>query len=103
MGTGFTWETQNPETDKIAANKVWQEANNFLADPNIHLVLLDALTYRRAIEELIAMADTVSVFKIPNMPLERVLKPDKVSLVVCKNKSNDGRSDKQVMMEIYFE
>jgi len=82
MGTGFTWETQNPEADKIAAKK-------FLADPEIHLVLLDELTYmlsyeylpkeevlaainnrpkeqsvvvtgRRAIDELIEIADTVS-------------------------------------------
>ena len=89
MGTGFTWETQNPEADKVAANKVWQEAKKFLADPEIHLVLLDELTYmlsyeylpkeevlsalanrpkeqsvvvtgRRAIDELIEMADTVS-------------------------------------------
>ena len=89
MGTGFTWETQNPDADKIAANKVWQEAKKFLADPDIHLVLLDELTYmlsyeylpkdevlsalanrpkeqsvvitgRRAIDELITMADTVS-------------------------------------------
>jgi len=89
MGTGFTWETQNPEADKIAANKVWQEAKKFLADPEIHLVLLDELTYmlsyeylpkeevlaainnrpkeqsvvvtgRRAIDELIEIADTVS-------------------------------------------
>ena len=89
MGTGFTWETQNPEADKIAANKVWQNAKKFLADPEIHLVLLDELKYmlsyeylpkdevlsalknrpkeqsvvvtgRRAIAELIEMADTVS-------------------------------------------
>jgi len=38
------------------------------------------ITGRRAIEELIAMADTVNVFKIPKMPLERVLKPEKVSI-----------------------
>ena len=89
MGTGFTWETQNPEADKAAADKVWQEAKKFLADPSIHVVLLDELTYmlsyeylpkeevltaiinrpkeqsvvvtgRRAIDELIEIADTVS-------------------------------------------
>lgn len=89
MGTGFTWETQNAETDRQAALQVWQQAKEFLADPSIHLVLLDELTYmlsynylpkdevlaalanrpyeqsvavtgRRASEELIEMADTVS-------------------------------------------
>lgn len=89
MGTGFTWETQNKELDIAAAKAVWEEAKVFLKDPSIHLVLLDELTYmlsydylpkeevlaalanrpkeqsvvvtgRRASEELIAMADTVS-------------------------------------------
>ena len=92
MGTGFTWETQNAETDKEAALKVWQQAKVFLADPSIHLVLLDELTYmlsynylpqdevlealenrpyeqsvavtgRRASDELIELADTVSEIK----------------------------------------
>ena len=45
MGTGFTWETQNAETDRQAALQVWQQAKEFLADPSIHLVLLDELTY----------------------------------------------------------
>jgi len=45
MATGFTWETQDREADIEAANKVWQEAKKYLADPSIHLVLLDELTY----------------------------------------------------------
>jgi len=45
MGTGFTWETQNAEQDKAAAEKVWSEAEHVFRDPNIHLVLLDELTY----------------------------------------------------------
>ncbi|MCG7499321.1 cob(I)yrinic acid a,c-diamide adenosyltransferase [Vibrio sp. Of7-15] len=92
MGTGFTWETQNMETDMAAATKVWQQAKEFLKDPDIHLVLLDELTYmlsynylpkeevlsalqnrpkeqsvvvtgRRAIDELLDMADTVSTIE----------------------------------------
>lgn len=92
MGTGFTWETQNRETDIAAAENVWQLAKQFLADPDIHLVLLDEMTYmlgydylnkeevlsaianrpenqsvvvtgRGAISELKDMADTVSEIK----------------------------------------
>lgn len=45
MGTGFTWETQNAELDKAAAEKVWAECEHVFNDPEIHLVLLDELTY----------------------------------------------------------
>lgn len=45
MGTGFTWETQNAELDRQAAEKVWAECEHVLRDPMIHLVLLDELTY----------------------------------------------------------
>ena len=45
MATGFTWETQNAEQDKAAAEKVWAEAEHVFRDPDIHLVLLDELTY----------------------------------------------------------
>lgn len=45
MGTGFTWETQNAELDRAAAEKVWAECEHVFSDPEIHLVLLDELTY----------------------------------------------------------
>jgi len=45
MGTGFTWETQNAEKDKEAAEKAWAECEHVFTDPEIHLVLLDELTY----------------------------------------------------------
>lgn len=45
MGTGFTWETQDKEMDRRAAQAVWQEAKRLLQDPSIHLLLLDELTY----------------------------------------------------------
>ena len=89
MGTGFTWNTQDREVDIAAAKIVWEQAKVFLKDPDIHVVLLDELTYmlsydylpkdeildalknrpreqsvvvtgRRASAELIEMADTVS-------------------------------------------
>lgn len=48
MGTGFTWETQNRETDIQAATAVWQESKRMLADPRYDLVVLDELTYMLA-------------------------------------------------------
>lgn len=45
MGTGFTWETQNADQDKAAAEQVWKECEHIFRDPEIHLVLLDELTY----------------------------------------------------------
>jgi len=45
METGFTWETQNKETDRAAAQKVWQDAKRLLADDRIDVLLLDELTY----------------------------------------------------------
>ncbi|CAM3693443.1 Cob(I)yrinic acid a,c-diamide adenosyltransferase [Vibrio aerogenes CECT 7868] len=92
MATGFTWETQNKETDTIAAQGVWQHCLQMLQDESLNLVLLDELTYmitygyieldevlealsrrpamqtviitgRAAHRELIAAADTVSEVK----------------------------------------
>jgi len=45
MATGFTWETQNAEQDRQAAEQVWAECEHVLRDPEIHLVLFDELTY----------------------------------------------------------
>lgn len=45
MATGFTWETQNAETDRQAAEQVWQACEHVFKDESINLVLLDELTY----------------------------------------------------------
>ena len=89
MATGFTWETQNRDTDTQACQAVWKDAERMLADPDTYLVVLDELTYmlkfgyldiaavktalenrpseqtviitgRNAHRELVAMADTVT-------------------------------------------
>lgn len=89
MATGFTWETQNRESDTQACQEVWQDAEKMLADPDTYLVVLDEITYmlkfgyldiatvkaaiekrpreqtviitgRNAHRELVAMADTVT-------------------------------------------
>jgi cob(I)alamin adenosyltransferase len=89
MATGFTWDTQDRESDIKAAVETWQHANRLLSDKSVDLVILDELTYmltygyldktmvldalanrpknqhvvvtgRNASRELIEMADTVS-------------------------------------------
>lgn len=45
MGTGFTWETQDKETDQAAALKAWEFSKKCLQDPSINLLLLDEITY----------------------------------------------------------
>ena len=43
MGEGFTWETQDRERDIEAAKAAWDEAVTMMADPGLHLLLLDEL------------------------------------------------------------
>ncbi|GLR71613.1 cob(I)yrinic acid a,c-diamide adenosyltransferase [Agaribacter marinus] len=45
MGTGFTWETQDKDTDIKAAKAAWEQAKIWLADSSIDVVLLDEITY----------------------------------------------------------
>ncbi len=45
MATGFTWDTQNRQTDTDAAQRVWQHGLRMLADDSLDLVVLDELTY----------------------------------------------------------
>jgi cob(I)alamin adenosyltransferase len=92
LGGGFTWETQNMEQDRKAAQAAWQQSHKMLTDSRYNLVILDEMTYmfrqnlldinevvatlrvrpqhmnvvitgRSAVEELVAIADTVSEVK----------------------------------------
>lgn len=45
LGEGFTWETQNLARDIETAQRGWQVVRDLLRDPQIHLVVLDELTY----------------------------------------------------------
>ncbi|MFI8416995.1 cob(I)yrinic acid a,c-diamide adenosyltransferase [Serratia sp. NPDC078593] len=45
MATGFTWETQNKQSDTEACQAVWQHGKRMLADHALDLVVLDELTY----------------------------------------------------------
>lgn len=52
MATGFTWETQNRETDTEACLAVWQHAKRMLADSSLDMVILDEITYMVAYDYL---------------------------------------------------
>ncbi|MGH1472600.1 MAG: cob(I)yrinic acid a,c-diamide adenosyltransferase [Cellvibrionaceae bacterium] len=52
MGTGFTWDTQDRESDIAAAIKTWDVAKKMLCDPKVDLVILDELTYMLAYKYL---------------------------------------------------
>jgi cob(I)alamin adenosyltransferase len=43
MGEGFTWETQDRARDIAAARAGWEEAKRMMANPELHLVILDEL------------------------------------------------------------
>ncbi|MEM7024563.1 MAG: cob(I)yrinic acid a,c-diamide adenosyltransferase [Pseudomonadota bacterium] len=43
MGEGFTWETQDRERDITAAQAAWDEAMHMMANPELHMVILDEL------------------------------------------------------------
>jgi cob(I)alamin adenosyltransferase len=43
MGEGFTWETQDRERDRAAAERAFAASVAFLTDPHIALVVLDEL------------------------------------------------------------
>ncbi|MDB9951154.1 cob(I)yrinic acid a,c-diamide adenosyltransferase [Candidatus Thioglobus sp.] len=65
MESGFTWNTQDQELDKKLANETWLEAEKFLADPEINLVVLDEITYMINYKYL----DEISIFNaLSNRP-----------------------------------
>ncbi|EPY5208011.1 cob(I)yrinic acid a,c-diamide adenosyltransferase [Klebsiella pneumoniae] len=52
MATGFTWNTQDRDSDTAACLAVWEHARRMLADDQLDLVLLDELTYMMAYDYL---------------------------------------------------
>ncbi|QCP59766.1 cob(I)yrinic acid a,c-diamide adenosyltransferase [Pantoea sp. SO10] len=62
MSTGFTWDTQNRETDTAACQVVWQQARRMLADSRVDLVILDEITYMVSMDYL-DLAELVDVLK----------------------------------------
>ena len=45
MNTGFTWETQDRDSDIAAAEKTWTHGAAMMTNPDFDVVILDELTY----------------------------------------------------------
>lgn len=52
MATGFTWDTQDRQTDIAAAQRTWKVAIKHLQNPHLDLLVLDELTYMFAFDYL---------------------------------------------------
>jgi cob(I)alamin adenosyltransferase len=103
MGEGFTWDVADRERDVAAAEKAWAISREMIADPDLHLVVLDELnialrydyldvdavaatlaarpvakhvcvTGRNAKPEILAIADLVTEFVQVRHPFEQGFK-----------------------------
>jgi cob(I)alamin adenosyltransferase len=52
MGEGFTWDTQDRDLDRRAARRAWEKALEFMARPELALVLLDEINVAVALDQL---------------------------------------------------
>ncbi len=68
MGTGFTWNTQDRESDIAAAEKTWAYVEPMLRDASYDLVVLDELTYMIAYKYL---DEDKVINAIRNRPLQQ--------------------------------
>lgn len=67
MATGFTWNTQDWDKDKAAAEEAWAHGKRMLQDDSINLVILDEITYMLKYKYL-DMDDVINTIKQrPNM------------------------------------
>ena len=80
MESGFTWNTQDQDLDKKLANETWLEAEKFLADPEINLVVLDEITYMINYKYL----DETSILKALNN------RPEGQHVVITGRAASDG-------------
>ena len=103
MGEGFTWDVADREKDVAAARAAWATSLQMIADPDLHLVVLDELnialrydyldiaevveglksrpidkhvcvTGRNAKPELLAVADLITEFQAVRHPFEQGFK-----------------------------
>ena len=84
MGEGFTWETQDRARDMASAREAWEQAKQFIQDPEYKMVLCDELNI---------------VLRYDYLPLEEVLevlrhKPADKHVVVT------GRNAREELIEL---
>lgn len=84
VGEGFTWETQDRERDIEMTRKGWELAKTLIADPDIHLVILDELNI---------------ALRYDYLPLEEVLEAVKARPEHC-HVCITGRNAKPELIEL---
>lgn len=52
MGEGFSWNTQDPELDRRAAERAWAKAQELFARPSLSMVVLDELVVSLRLKQL---------------------------------------------------
>ena len=67
MGDGFTWETQNPEQDKLSAQAAWALVKRYLQDETVGVVILDEFTYTLKYQWLEIDEVVATIQNRPNM------------------------------------
>jgi cob(I)alamin adenosyltransferase len=72
MGEGFTWETQDRARDIAAAQAGWEKAKELIADPSLHMVVLDEINIALRYDYL-DINEVVSFLKEHKPPLTHVV------------------------------
>jgi cob(I)alamin adenosyltransferase len=72
MGEGFTWETQDRARDIAAAKAGWEKAKELIADPSLHMVLLDEINIALRYDYL-DINEVVSFLQTSKPPLTHVV------------------------------
>jgi cob(I)alamin adenosyltransferase len=85
MGEGFTWETQDRARDIAAARAGWEKAKELIADPSLHMVVLDEINIALRYDYL-DINEVVTFLQTSKPPLTHVVLT--------------GRNAKQELIEI---
>ncbi len=72
MGEGFTWETQDRARDIAAARAGWEKAKELIADPSLHMVVLDEINIALRYEYL-DINEVVGFLQTSKPPLTHVV------------------------------
>jgi cob(I)alamin adenosyltransferase len=72
MGEGFTWETQDRARDIAAAKAGWEKAKELIADPALHMVVLDEINIALRYDYL-DINEIVSFLQTSKPPLTHVV------------------------------
>ncbi len=72
MGEGFTWETQDRARDIAAARAGWEKAKQLIADPALHMIVLDEINIALRYDYL-DIGEVVEFLKNSKPPLTHVV------------------------------